>query len=107
MAQLYHPWTGKEPLYKGRHRLLSLPARPAGYGPHSGAHMARGFQQGQGRFANGQPVVYRENPAEVCAAVAHSEAAARSQAEERDRRLREAQAAEDAFVKIAMQVKSN
>ena len=66
--------------------------------------MAHGFQQGQGRFANGQPVVYRQNPAEVSAAVAHSEAAARSQAEERDRRLREAQAAEDAFVKIAMQV---
>lgn len=88
--------------------MLSLPARPAGYGHNnvgSGAHMARGFQQGQGRFANGQPVVYRENPAEVSAAVAHSEAAARSQAEERDRRLREAQAAEDAFVKIAMQVK--
>ena len=67
--------------------------------------MARGFRQGQGRFANGQPVVYRENPAEVSAAVAHSEAAARSQAEERDRRLREAQAAEEAFVKIAMQVR--
>lgn len=84
--------------------MLSLPASPAGYSHNNGAHMARGFQQGQGRFANGQPVVYRENPAEVSAAVAHSEAAARSQAEERDRRLWEAQAAEDAFVKIAMQV---